>query len=193
MSPIDFVLLGASVFAALDWLRRPLSGGPRRRRLRASAFAALYWLGALICVDLFSRRRPTPPRSSPPVSMLKPLRGDDGHLHENLRSFCEQDYPRFEVIFGVQSLDDPAVAVVDRLIREFPHLALRLVVDECAIGTNRKGRNPRHPVRQARHDTFIFADADMRVDPAYIRAVVASLEERTVGLVTCLYSGVARR
>jgi ceramide glucosyltransferase len=169
MSPIDFVLLGASVFAAL------------------------YWLGALICVDLFSRRRPTPPRSTPPVSMLKPLRGDDGHLHENLRSFCEQDYPRFEVIFGVQSLDDPAVAVVDRLIREFPHLALRLVVDERAIGTNRKASNLANLVRQAKHDTFILADGDMRVDPAYIRAVVASLEERTVGLVTCLYSGVAHR
>jgi len=169
MSPIDFVLLGASVFAAL------------------------YWLGALMCVNLFGRRRPTPPRSSPPVSVLKPLRGDDGYLHENLRSFCEQDYPRFEVVFGVHSLDDPAVAVVERLIRGFPHLELRLVVAERVIGTNRKASTLANLVRQAKHDTFILADADMRVDPAYIRAVVAPLEERTVGLVTCLYYGGARR
>src|SRR5258707_4427549 len=106
MLPIDLILLGASVFAALSWL------------------------GALICVDLFSRRRPTPPRSSPPVSMLKPLRGDDGHLHDNLRSFCEQDYPRFEVIFGVQSLDDPAVAGVDRLILVLTYLTPPLVIDD---------------------------------------------------------------
>jgi len=93
----------------------------------------------------------------------------------------------------VQSVDDPAVAVVDRLIREFPHLALRLVVDERAIGPNRKASNLANLVRQAKHDIFILADADMRVDPAYIRAVVASLEERMVGLVTCLYCGVGRR
>jgi len=101
MSPIDFVLLGASVFAAV------------------------YWFGALICLDRFARRRLTPPPSLPPVSVLKPLRGADGDLHENLRSFCDQDYPRFEVIFGVQNLDDPAVAVVDRLMREFSHLESR--------------------------------------------------------------------
>src|SRR5258705_8535946 len=96
MSPIDFVLLGASVFAAL------------------------YWLGALLCVDLFSRRRPTPPRSSPPVRMLQPLRGDDRPLYENLRRFCEQDYPRFEGIFGVQSFDDPAGPRVAPLLPPFP-------------------------------------------------------------------------
>ena len=169
MSSLDFVFFGLSVFAAL------------------------YWLGALICVDLFGRRRSTAPRSSTPVSVLKPLRGDDGQLYENLRSFCEQDYPRFEVIFGVEGLDDPAVAVVDRLIREFPHLELRLVVDDRAIGTNRKASNLANIIRQARHDTFIVADGDMRVAPAYIRTVVAPLEDRTVGLVTCLYYGVARR
>ncbi len=169
MSSIDFGLLGLSIFAAL------------------------YWLGALICVDLFGRRRSTAGRSSTPVSVLKPLRGDDGQLYENLRSFCEQDYPRFEVIFGVEGLDDPAVAVVDRLIREFPHLELRLVVDDRAIGTNRKASNLANIIRQAKHDTFIVADGDMRVAPAYIRTVVAPLEDRTVGLVTCLYYGVARR
>ena len=169
MSSIDFGLLGLSVFAAL------------------------YWLGALICVDLFGRRRSTAGRSSTPVSVLKPLRGDDGQLYENLRSFCEQDYPRFEVIFGVEGLDDPAVAVVDRLIREFPHLELRLVVDDRAIGTNRKASNLANIIRQAKHDTFIVADGDMRVGPAYIRTVVAPLDDRTVGLVTCLYYGVASR
>jgi ceramide glucosyltransferase len=97
------------------------------------------------------------------------------------------------VIFGVQSLDDPAVAVVHRLIREFSRLDLRLLVDARTIGTNRKAGNLANLVRQAMHDIFILADSDMRVDSAYVRAVLASLEQRTVGLVTCLYYGVAPR
>jgi ceramide glucosyltransferase len=159
--------------------------------LGAVTFAAAYALVALACVVAFARRRPTTSRLCPPVTILKPLRGDDGQLYENLLSFCRQDYPRFEIVFGVRDADDPAVTVVRRLQAEFRDLRLRLVIDDRVIGTNLKVSNLANMVRHARHDTLVVADSDMRVGPDYLRAVVGPLEEPGVGLVTCLYRGVA--
>lgn len=157
----------------------------------AVVFAAVYWVAALACVARYARRRPKPARGSPPVTVLKPLCGDDGQLYENLAAFCRQDYPTFEVLLGVRDRDDAAVAVVDRLIHEFPDVELKLVVDDRTIGTNLKVSNLANLVRHAKHDTLIIADADMRVGADYVAAVVGALDERKTGLVTCLYRGVA--
>jgi ceramide glucosyltransferase len=154
-------------------------------------FAVVYWLAALASVVLHQRRRPSTSDALPPVTMLKPLRGDDGQLYENLRSFCLQDYGSFEIVFGVRDLHDPAVSVVERLRHEFPSLELKLVADRRTIGTNLKVSNLANLVRHAKHDTLIVADSDMRVGPGYVRAVVEPLEDHRVGLVTCLYRGVA--
>lgn len=159
--------------------------------LSAVGFAAVYWLIATASVVGFGRRRVAAGWVSPPVSVLKPLRGDDGYLYTNLRSFCRQDYPRFEILFGVRDRHDPAVAVVERLMREFPDLRLKLIVDNRAIGSNPKVSNLANLVRHAKHDTLILADSDMRVEAGYIRTVVAPLEDPSVGLVTCLYRGIA--
>lgn len=158
--------------------------------LGVAIFAALYWFAALGCVVVFARRRPTALHGLPAVTVLKPLKGDDGHLYDNLRSFCEQDYPSFQVVFGVRHRQDPAAAVVERLVRELRHVDLTLVVDEVVVGTNQKVSNLANLVRHAKHDTLIVADSDMRVDPGYIRAVIGPLEDEKVGLVTCLYCGV---
>lgn len=155
--------------------------------------SAVYWLAALAAVALYRRPRSAPSGLTSPVTILKPLRGDDGQLYQNLRSFCRQDYRDFEIVFGVHHLHDPAVAVVERLRREFPGLELKLVADSRTIGTNRKVSNLANLVRHAKHDTLIVADSDMRVDPGYVRAVVGPLEDPRVGLVTCLYRGVAPR
>ncbi len=157
----------------------------------AVVFAALYWVGALACVARYARRRPTPSRLLPPVTVLKPLCGDDGHLYENLATFCRQDYLTFEILFGVRDQDDPAVAVVDRLLHDFPGVELKLVVDDRTIGTNLKVSNLANLVCHATHETLIIADADMRVGADYIGAVAGALEERDTGMVTCLYRGVA--
>jgi ceramide glucosyltransferase len=167
MSKTDFLLFGLTV----------LSG--------------VYWLSALASAIAFGRRRPGRARLSPPVTVLKPLWKNDGYLYENLRSFCEQDYPRYQVIFGVQDHDDPAVPVVNRLIREFPDHDLTLVVSDRLIGSNLKVSNLSNLWRRAKYDTLVLADSDMRVGPHYLSAVVAPLEERSVGLVTCLYKGIA--
>ena len=158
--------------------------------LGLAIFAAVYWLVAFASVVLSRCPRPSTPEIAPPVTILKPLRGNDGQLYQNLRSFCIQDYRCFEIVFGVRHLHDPAVAVVERLRREFPGLELKLVADSRTIGTNLKVSNLANLVRHAKHDTLIVADSDMRVGPGYVRAVTWPLEDRRVGLVTCLYRGV---
>src|SRR3989442_14327015 len=95
------------------------------------------------------------------------------------------------MVFGVRLFHVPAVAVVERLRHEFPGLELKLVADSRTIGTNLKVSNLANLVRHAKYDTLIVADNDMRVGPGYVRAVVGPLEDRRVGLVTCLYRGVA--
>src|SRR5207245_1103278 len=112
--------------------------------------------------------------------ILKRLRGNDGQLYENLRSFCLQDYRSFEIVFGVRHLHDPAVAVVERLRHEFPGLELKLVADSRTIGTNLKVSNLANLVRHAKYDTLIVADSDMRVGPGYVREVVGRLDARGV-------------
>jgi ceramide glucosyltransferase len=155
-----------------------------------SMISGLYWFWALLCVCTLGRK-PSPASYFPPVSVLKPLQGDDGHLYENLRSFCRQIYPKYQLLFGVQDSDDPAVSVVNRLIREFPDLDMALVVGGPLIGTNLKVCNLANLFQKAKHGIHVVADSDMRVTPEYLSTVVAPLEEPTVGLVTCLYKGVA--
>src|SRR5262245_4073935 len=122
--------------------------------LGVSILTLVYWLAAIACVMAFRRQPLGATHFSPPVTVLKPLRGDDGYLYENLRSFCVQDYPTYEVIFGVQDGRDPAVAVVGRLMRELPDVAVRLVVDERRVGTYPKINRGAHFVRHPKHDAL---------------------------------------
>jgi ceramide glucosyltransferase len=124
----------------------------------------------------------------PPVSILKPLRGEDPALADNLRSFLRQDYPRFQLICGVADGGDPAVPIVRGLMTEFPQADIALVIDSTRRGTNLKVANLRNMLPAARHDVLVLADSDMRVAPGYLAAVTAPLvSEGEVGLVTCLY------
>ena len=155
-----------------------------------SMIPGFYW----ICGLSFARglgRKPSPASYFPPVSVLKPLQGDDGHLYENLQSFCNQIYPKFQLLFGVQDSDDPAVPVVNRLIQEFPDLDITLVIGGPLIGANLKVCNLANLFRRAKHEIHVVADSDMRVTPDYLSSIVAPLEEPAVGLVTCLYKGSA--
>jgi ceramide glucosyltransferase len=126
----------------------------------------------------------------PPVTVLKPLCGAEPGLYAHLRSFCEQDYHDFEIIFGVSEADDPARLAAERLIAEFPSLPMRLVIDPQMHGSNRKVSNLINMLAQARHGTIVMADSDASVGRDYLAAVTAPLRDPAVGLVTCLYSGV---
>ena len=153
--------------------------------------SSVYWLFAFACSARIQNLRPADTTYAPPVTVLKPVRNDDGQLYLNLRSFCKQNYPTYEILFGVRNADDPAGAVVDRLIREVPQLDLACIVTGAPIGSNRKVSTLEALSRSARYDTLVVADADMRVGPDYLRAVAAPLVDPSVGLVTCLYRGIA--
>ncbi len=156
--------------------------------LVALAFvAAGYWAWAAYRAHVFARRRPAPSGFTPPVSVLKPLCGAQPLLYETLRSFCEQAYPCFQIVFGVTDPADPAIHVVHRLMEEFPALDLVLVSDSHALGANPKVSNVVNIYKSARHDVVVLADSDVRVGSDYLRTVVAPLADPGTGLVTCLY------
>jgi ceramide glucosyltransferase len=126
-----------------------------------------------------------------PVSILKPLKGTDPDIYESFRSHCLQDYPEYEIIFGVSDPNDAAVASVQQLQREFPQRAIRLVVCDEKLGTNVKVSNLEQLLKVGRYHYLIVNDSDIRVEPDYLRRVIAPLTETQVGMVTCLYRGVA--
>jgi len=128
----------------------------------------------------------------PPVSILKPLKGIDPEIYESFRSHCDQDYPaEYEIIFGVSEANDPAVEIVKRLQQEFPQRQIQLVVCSERLGVNVKVSNLVQMVRAARYDCFLVNDSDIRVDSDYLHHVVSPLNDPDVGMVTCLYRGVA--
>ena len=131
------------------------------------------------------------PAFAPPVSILKPLRGVDPQMYESFRSHCVQDYPEYEIIFGVSDVDDPAVEAVHRLMREFPECHIKLVVCPAVLGNNRKTSNLVQMLPQARYDHLLINDSDIYVTPDYLRRVMSPFAQPEVGMVTCPYRGIA--
>ena len=129
---------------------------------------------------------------TPPVTILKPVCGLDQDLYENLRTFCEQDYPGYQVIFGVYDEADPAIAVIEKLMRALPGKDLSMVIDDRLIGTNRKVSNLANMYASAKYEILVIADSDMQVGPDYLRSIVAPFRDGMVGAVTCLYTGISR-
>ncbi len=128
---------------------------------------------------------------TPPISILKPLKGTDPDIYESFRSHCLQDYPEYELIFGVSDPDDPAAELVLRLQKEFPQRAIELVLCPKVLGTNMKVGNLVQMLPHARFDHLIVNDSDIKVEPDYLRRVTAPFADDHVGMVTCLYRGIA--
>jgi ceramide glucosyltransferase len=152
----------------------------------------VYSLVAWLAVRL--RRRPClpAPASAPPVTILKPLCGTEHEIYECLRSFCDQRYPNFQVVFGVSDADDPAIAVVRRLQCEFPAIDLQIAIDRRQHGSSRKVSNLVNMMPLARYDYLVIADSDVRVTPDYLAKIVPPILDPGVGIVTCLYRGSPR-
>lgn len=156
--------------------------------------ASAYQLVQLAAARRFFRRprEPARPPFEPPLTVLKPLKGLGHDLEANLESFCRQDYPRYQIVFGVATADDPAVAVVRRIRRRFPQCDIALSIAH-ETGTNRKVANLVHMMRLAKYGVLVLSDADVRVEANYLRTMVAPLADPAVGLATTLYRGIAGR
>lgn len=148
-------------------------------------------LAAMVAVWAYGRR-PDAPRLTryPAITVLKPLHGSEPHLADNLASFCLQDYPApFEVVFGADRPDDPAVAVARQVAADHPGVPTRIVLDARRHGRNGKISNLVNMDRAGRHPVVVLADSDMRVQTDYLRRMAEALAVPGTGLVTCLYRG----
>jgi len=143
-----------------------------------------------LAVNRFANRRTKLPELRPPVTIMKPLHGDEPLLEDALASFCAQDYPEFQIVFGLQDPTDPALEVLARLRDRFPALDMAVVVDPTPHGANRKVGNLINMAPWARHDVLVIADSDIHAAPDYLDQLVASLQVPGVGLVTTLYTGL---
>jgi ceramide glucosyltransferase len=151
--------------------------------------SCVFWIVACWCVRAFAnKKQKLDPRFAPPVSILKPVAGLDPQAYDNFKSFCQQDYPSYEVLFGAMDEGDPALPLVERLQQEYPHLHVATVLSS-PLGANAKVSNLHALAAAAKHDVLVISDSDMRATPDYLRRIVAPLADENVGLVTCLYRG----
>lgn len=156
----------------------------------AAAVAVVTTLVGLVAVFWVTRRRAALPDHTPPVSIFKPLKGEDEGLESNLRSFFQLDYPVYQLIFGVADAADPAVAVVRRLMAEFPLQDATLVIGHPVFGLNPKVENLAAMEPYRKHATILISDSNVRVRPEYLRETACWLADSRVGLVTNLFAGV---
>jgi ceramide glucosyltransferase len=155
----------------------------------------IYYLVAIFAAAEFFRAKragTSEPGSgfTPPVSILKPIHGLDRETYENYASFCDQDYPQFEILFCVGDERDPAVPVIKKLIADFPLRSIRLLIGSEPLGASDKVNKLCRMVHEARHDIVIVSDSDVRVEPGFLRALVSPFSDPSVGGVTCLYRGL---
>jgi ceramide glucosyltransferase len=160
--------------------------------LLAAAPLVYYAAATFAALRFFRRERGRKlPRYTPPVSLLKPVRGTDFASYENFASFCLQDYPDYEILFAVNDASDETVPLIHRLIAQFPARPIRLLIGADYLGANRKVNKLARLAREARHEILVLTDGDVRVGPNYLREVVAPFANESTGAVTSFYRGIA--
>ena len=179
-------------------MRADLRGIAQKLALAATLASIGYTAFAVIRVRNFGRRArdrasaerlPVPRAKPPPVTVLKPVHGLEPGLEENLRSFCDQDYPEYAVVFGVHHAGDPALDVIRCVAAAFPDRTTVVVGDGVARFRNPKIANVAPMLPHASGEIVVIADSDMRVTPEYLRAVVEPFDDSRVGAVTAIYRG----
>jgi ceramide glucosyltransferase len=153
-----------------------------------------YYVTAIIAAIRFFRRERAKqlPAFTPPVSLLKPVRGVDFGTYENFASFCMQNYPEYELLFCVNEMSDAAVPVIQKVMKDFPARRIRILANAPQIGSNRKINNLALLTREANYEILLQTDGDVRVGPNYIRELVAPFVDPAVGVASCFYRAIAQ-
>jgi ceramide glucosyltransferase len=158
--------------------------------LGVAAIPFIYYFLAIYSSWQFFRRARNSSRPldyTPPVSNLKPIRGMDAEAYENFASYCNQDYPDYELLFGIGDGDEAVLEVIERLKRNFPQRRIRVIHVSGHTAPNDKVVKLARLVSEAQNEVLVINDSDVRVRPDYLRSVVAPLRDPKVGAVTCLY------
>ncbi len=154
-----------------------------------AAIPFIYYLIAIYSTWRFfrvsSRQCGTTPSFTPPVSILKPVRGLDPDAYENFASFCRQDYPEYEIVFCVGDRADPVLPVIEKVMADFPECRIRVLFGSGRIATNDKVAKLARLTNEAHYEHLVINDSDVRAEPGYLRTVVAPLADPSVGAVTC--------
>ena len=159
--------------------------------LAVAAIPFIYYLLALYSTARYFfvavRENPRNNNFFPPISCLKPIKGLDEDDYENFASFCRQDYPEYEILFCVDQ-DDPALPVLETLLRDFPERNIRLIFGSGRNAINDKVGRLVRLVDEAKYDLLVITDGDIRVTPDYLRAVALPFRDPKVGGATTLYA-----
>ena len=162
--------------------------------LLVAAAPLVYYILAIIAAFRFFGRSQAQTHAdyTPPASLLKPVRGVDFGSYENFASFCKQDYPEYEILFAVNDENDPAVPLIRQIMAEFPQRRIRLFTGAESLGANRKVNKLAMLAGEAQYDVLVLTDGDVRVDPGYLREVVAPLGDTKTGAVTSFYRAITQ-
>ncbi len=153
--------------------------------------AAISSILSIVAALRYLAARPKPAKDSPPISILKPLAGLDEGLESNLRTFFEQDYPLFEILFAVRDASDPAVAVVQELRAEYPHVPSRMLMAGEPPYSNAKVHSLDRMLAAAQNDLVVMSDSDTRVTSQLLHTVAAEFQDSKIGVATCPYRAIA--
>lgn len=153
-----------------------------------SIFYYLYsWYATVV---FFRQKQEIDPDFSPPVSILKPLCGLDWESYTALASFCDQDYPLYQIIFSVQNSQDPSIEVVQKIQQDFPNLDIELVISDRLIGINPKINNIANGATKTKYPILVISDSDIQVEKDYLKTIIQPFADPLVGVVTCLYNSI---
>jgi len=153
----------------------------------------VYSLLSIVAAKRYLSVRPPALHTPEPVSILKPLAGLDLDLESNLRTFFQQDYPRYEILFAVRNAEDPAAEVADKLRREFSNVPSRLLITGDPPYPNAKVFSLEQMMAVASNDLLVMSDSDIRVTPLLLRNVAAEFQDARLGVATCPYRAVPGR
>src|SRR5690348_858518 len=165
-------------------------------------FASLPFIYYLLAIyssrRFFSKRKNelpgrAQPAFTPPLSILKPVRGLDPDAYANFASFCGQDYPEYEIVFCLSAEDDPAVPIIETLQRNFPKQRIRVLFGSGRAAVNDKVAKLVRLADEAAYEHLVINDSDVRVRPDYLRSIIAPLADPKIGAVTCLYVSAGDR